>query len=83
MLWSLLRRITLIRKKMRAINLTEKVYDYSLIDYGKKIPLALITRQSKPNYNPKVFKFTETEAQDLNYAFALNRAGKRYVKSNE
>ena len=83
MLWSLLRRITLTRKKMRPINLKEKVYDYSLIDYGNKVPLALITKESKPKYNPKVFKFTEREAHDLNYALALNGAGKRYIKINE
>ena len=61
-------------------NTKEKVFNYNLVDYGKKVPLALITKESKPNPTGKIFRFTEKEAHDLNYAFALNRAGKRYVK---
>jgi hypothetical protein len=65
---------------MNNLNTEEKVGDYNLVDYGKKVPLALITKESKVNSNQKVFRFTDKEAHDLNYAFALNRAGKRYVK---
>ena len=65
---------------MNNLNTQEKVCIYNLVDYGKKVPLALITKDSKVNYNEKIFRFTESEAHDLNYAFALNRAGKRYVR---
>ena len=70
---------------MNNLNSEEKVYDYTLVDYGKKVPLALITKDSKVNWNTKVFRFSEKEAHDLNMAFArerFSRAGKRYVKSS-
>ena len=65
---------------MKNPNTEEKLYNYNLVDYGKKVPLALITKDSKVNYNEKIFRFTESESHDLNYAFAVNRAGKRYVR---
>ena len=67
---------------MSNLNPQEKLYNYNLVDYGKKVPLALITKDSQVNCNEKVFQFTEDEAYKLNYAFALNRISKRYVKAD-
>ena len=68
-------------KIMSNLNPQEKLYNYNLVDYGKKVPLALITKDSQVNCNEKVFKFTESEAHDLNKSFVLNRANKRYVRT--
>ena len=43
---------------------------YLLIDYG---------RPHAHEYTGKKVKMTEMEAHDRNYAFAINRANKRYV----
>ena len=67
---------------MSNLNPQEKIYNYTLVDYGNKSPLALINHQSQVNFNKKVFKFTEDEAHKLNYALAVNGAGKRYVRSD-
>ena len=64
---------------MSNLSTQEKLHNYNLVDYGKKVPLALITKDSKVNCNQKTFKFTEKEAHDLNHAFAVNRTEKRYV----
>jgi len=69
-------------KTMNNLNPQEKLYNYNLVDYGKKVPLALITKDSQVNCNEKVFRFTNDEAHELNYAFALNRISKRYVKAD-
>jgi hypothetical protein len=47
---------------------------YLLIDYG---------RPHAHEYTAKKVKMTELEAHDLNYAFALNKAGKRYIKDKK
>ena len=68
---------------MNDLNTEEKVCNYNLVEYGKKVPLALITKDSKLNWNTKVFRFSEEEAHDLNMEFArarFSRAGKRYVR---
>jgi hypothetical protein len=67
---------------MNNLNPQEKLYNYNLVDYGKKVPLALITKDSQVNCNEKLFQFTENEAHNLNYAFAINRSDKRYVRSD-
>lgn len=46
---------------------------YLLIDYG---------RPHAHEYTGKKVKMTEMEAHDRNYAFAINRSNKRYVKQN-
>ena len=50
----------------------EKTLEYELIQYEGYSPK-----------NNKTFKLTEVEAHDLNYAFALNRIAKRYIKVGE
>ena len=66
---------------MSNLNTKEKLYNYNLVDHEKKVPLALITKDSKVNSNQKVFKFTMSEAHNLNQSFSLNRIEKRYVMS--
>ena len=68
---------------MNNLNTEEKLYNYNLVDHDTKIPLALITKDSQVNCTEKVFRFTESQAHDLNYALTLNRTGKRYVKANQ
>ena len=64
---------------MNNLNTQEKVYTYQLIKYNNDLPLVL-SMQHKPR---EVFvQLTQAEAHDRNYAFALNREGKRYVKSS-
>tara|TARA_B100002019_G_C20853509_1_gene395784 strand:- start:307 stop:540 length:234 start_codon:yes stop_codon:yes gene_type:complete len=77
-----MQEIFLKDKIMSNLNSQEKLYNYNLVDYGKKVPLALITKDSQVNCNEKVFQFTEDEAYKLNYAFALNRSDKRYVRAD-
>ena len=47
---------------------------YLLIDYG---------RPHAHEYTGKKVKMTELEAHDRNYAFSLNKAGKRYIKDKQ
>jgi len=54
---------------MREDNTTTRTY--LLIDYG---------RPHAHEYTGKKVKMTEQEAHDRNYAFAINRANKRYIK---
>ena len=77
-----MQEIFLKDKIMSNLNSQEKLYNYNLVDYGKKVPLALITKDSQVNCNEKVFQFTEDEAYKLNYAFAINRSDKRYVRAD-
>ena len=51
-------------------NKKEKLYDYELIDNSEN--------QSTRQY--RMFRFTESEAQEKNQAYALNRVNKRFVR---
>lgn len=57
---------------MRKDNTT--IRTYLLIDYG---------RPHAHEYTGKKVKMTELEAHDRNHAFALNKAGKRYIKEKK
>ena len=46
-------------------NPQEKVYSYNLVDYDKKVPLALITKDSKVNCTKNVFRFTEGRSTQI------------------
>ena len=51
----------------------EKVYDYELIEFGGN-------RASRIARKYRMFRFTESEAQEKNQAYALNRVHKRLVR---
>jgi len=48
----------------------EKLYDYELVDYSGN---ALQRKY-------RIFRFTESEAQEKNQAYGLNRVNKRLVR---
>ncbi len=50
------------------------IKNYILIDYG---------RHHAHEYTGKKVKMTEQEAHYINYSFALNKAGKRYIKDKK
>jgi len=51
----------------------EKVYDYELIPFGHNFADAMPRKY-------RTFRFTESEAQEKNQAYALNRVHKRLVR---
>ena len=51
----------------------EKLYDYELIEFGGH-PVNRIQRKYR------TFRFTESEAQEKNQAYSLNRVHKRLVR---
>jgi hypothetical protein len=52
------------------MNMTEKLYEYELIQYeGYTVPRKY-----------RLYRFTEAEAHAKNQAYALNHVGKRFVK---
>ncbi|MBD36228.1 MAG: hypothetical protein CL512_05615 [Actinobacteria bacterium] len=63
---------------MQDPNIEQQVQEYILIDSEKQTDEQTMYGTDYSKY--KKYMFTTHEAQQLNYAFALNHTTKRYVK---
>lgn len=58
---------------MNTSNNNEHIFTYRLVDWSKPAPII----------EEKTVRLTELEARQLNTAFGLNQATKRYIKTGE